>query len=167
MHYTDSSTPVSIIFKSNSSSCKTWHKHLGHMSKMVFKILVWNICFQMWYLWNWQFKELYIWYEAKSFIHDRWWSKENKCIRITTFRCIRARQFYAFNSSLIICHIHRWCIYEVWACTMKTKSDLLEIFQKFHVVVERETDKFLKCFMIDNMENMDTMHSRIIVTSLA
>jgi len=33
---------------------------------------------------------------------------------------------------------------------MKSKSEVFEIFQKFHVVVERETNKLLKCLRTDN-----------------
>ena len=38
----------------------------------------------------------------------------------------------------------------VWAYLMKIKSEVFEIFQKFHVVVERETNKFLKCLRTNN-----------------
>ena len=33
---------------------------------------------------------------------------------------------------------------------MKTKGEVFEIFQKFHVVVERETNELLKCLRTDN-----------------
>ena len=33
---------------------------------------------------------------------------------------------------------------------MKRKGEVFEILQKFHVVVERETNKLLKCLRIDN-----------------
>jgi hypothetical protein len=39
---------------------------------------------------------------------------------------------------------------KVWAYPMKRKGEVFKIFQKFHVVVERETNKFLKCLRIDN-----------------
>ena len=34
---------------------------------------------------------------------------------------------------------------KVWAYPMKKKGEVFEIFQNFHVVVERETNKLLKC----------------------
>ena len=34
---------------------------------------------------------------------------------------------------------------KVWAYPMQSKSEVIGIFQKFHVVVERETNKLLKC----------------------
>ena len=39
---------------------------------------------------------------------------------------------------------------KVWACPMKNKSEVFGTFQKFHVAVERETKKLLKCLRIDN-----------------
>ena len=39
---------------------------------------------------------------------------------------------------------------KVWAYPMKSKSEVFEIFQKFHVAVERETNKLLKCLRTDN-----------------
>ena len=39
---------------------------------------------------------------------------------------------------------------KVWVYPMKSKVEVFEIFQKFHVVVERETNKFLKCVRTDN-----------------
>ena len=39
---------------------------------------------------------------------------------------------------------------KVWAYPMKSKSEVFGIFQKFHVVVERETNKLLKCLRTDN-----------------
>ena len=39
---------------------------------------------------------------------------------------------------------------KVWAYPMKSKSEVFRIFQKFHVVVERETNKLLKYLRTDN-----------------
>jgi len=39
---------------------------------------------------------------------------------------------------------------KVWAYPMKSKSELFEIFKKFHVVVERETTKLFMCLIIHN-----------------
>ena len=39
---------------------------------------------------------------------------------------------------------------KVWAYPMKSKSEVFGIFQKFHVVVERRTNKLLKCLRTDN-----------------
>ena len=39
---------------------------------------------------------------------------------------------------------------KVWAHPMKRKDEVFEIFQKFHVGVERETNKLLKCLRTDN-----------------
>ena len=39
---------------------------------------------------------------------------------------------------------------KVWAYPMKNKAEVFEIFQKFHVVVERETNKLLKCLRTNN-----------------
>ena len=39
---------------------------------------------------------------------------------------------------------------KVWTYPMKSKSEVFGIFQKFHVVVERESNKFLKCLRTDN-----------------
>ena len=39
---------------------------------------------------------------------------------------------------------------KVWAYPMKNKSEVFGIFQKFHVVVERETNKLLKFLRTDN-----------------
>ena len=39
---------------------------------------------------------------------------------------------------------------KIWAYPMKNKSEVFGIFQKFHVVIERETNKLLKCLRIDN-----------------
>ena len=39
---------------------------------------------------------------------------------------------------------------KVWAYPMKNKGEVFEIFQKFHVVVERETNKLLKCLRTNN-----------------
>ena len=39
---------------------------------------------------------------------------------------------------------------KVWVYPMKSKGEVFEIFQKLHVVVERETKKLLKCLRIDN-----------------
>ena len=39
---------------------------------------------------------------------------------------------------------------KVWAYPMKDKDEVLEIFQKVHVGVERETNKLLKCLRTDN-----------------
>ena len=33
---------------------------------------------------------------------------------------------------------------------MKNKSEVFEIFKKFHVAIEREIDKFLKCLRTNN-----------------
>ena len=55
---------------------------------------------------------------------------------------------------------------KVWEYPMKNKSEVIGIFQKFHVVVERETKKLLKCLRII-VENIAQMHLRNIVTGLA
>lgn len=39
---------------------------------------------------------------------------------------------------------------KVWAHTLKSKRDMLDIFKGFHVVVEREINKLLKCLRNDN-----------------
>ena len=39
---------------------------------------------------------------------------------------------------------------EVWVYPMKSKAKLFEIFQKFLVVVERESNNLLKCLRTDN-----------------
>ena len=39
---------------------------------------------------------------------------------------------------------------KVWAYPMKKKGEVFEIFQNFHVVIERKTNKLLKCLRIDN-----------------
>ena len=39
---------------------------------------------------------------------------------------------------------------KVWAYPMKNKSEEFGIFQKFHVTVERESNKLLKCLRTDN-----------------
>ena len=39
---------------------------------------------------------------------------------------------------------------KVWAYPMKSKGEVFEIFQQFHVVVERETNKLLKCLRRNN-----------------
>lgn len=39
---------------------------------------------------------------------------------------------------------------KVWAYPMKNKNELFGIFQKFHVAIERETNKLLKCLRTDN-----------------
>lgn len=41
---------------------------------------------------------------------------------------------------------------KVWSCPMKIKGEVFEIFQKYHVIVERETNEFLKCSRKDNSE---------------
>lgn len=56
---------------------------------------------------------------------------------------------------------------KVWAYPMKNKSEVFGIFQKFHVVVERETNKLLKCLEQIMVENIAQMHLRNIVTGLA
>ena len=38
----------------------------------------------------------------------------------------------------------------VWAYPMKGKDEVFEIFQNFHIVGERETNKLLKCLRTDN-----------------
>ena len=38
----------------------------------------------------------------------------------------------------------------VWTYPTKNKSEVFGIFQKFHVAVERETNKLLKCLRTDN-----------------
>jgi len=37
-----------------------------------------------------------------------------------------------------------------WVYHMKIKREVFKIFQKFHVVVERETNKLLKCLRTDS-----------------
>ena len=39
---------------------------------------------------------------------------------------------------------------KVWAYDMKNKSDIFGIFKNFHILVDRETGKFLKCLRSDN-----------------
>lgn len=39
---------------------------------------------------------------------------------------------------------------KVWAYLMKNKGEVFGTFQKFHVVVERESNNFLKCLRTDN-----------------
>ena len=39
---------------------------------------------------------------------------------------------------------------KVLAYPMKNKGKVFEIFQKFHVAIERETNKLLKCLRADN-----------------
>lgn len=39
---------------------------------------------------------------------------------------------------------------KVWAYGMKNKSDVFEIFKRFHAMVERQTGKLLKCLRSDN-----------------
>ena len=47
---------------------------------------------------------------------------------------------------------------KVYSYPMKIKSEVFEIFQKFHVVVERETNKLLKFLrkkMVDNIAQIN------------
>ena len=39
---------------------------------------------------------------------------------------------------------------KVWVHPMKSKAEVFEIFYKFHVVVERETNKLFKCLRTNN-----------------
>ena len=39
---------------------------------------------------------------------------------------------------------------KVWAYPMKKKGKVFDIFQKFHVAIERETNKLLKCLRTNN-----------------
>ncbi|GJW32374.1 retrovirus-related pol polyprotein from transposon TNT 1-94 [Tanacetum coccineum] len=38
----------------------------------------------------------------------------------------------------------------VWVYTLKTKDQVLDVFKQFHVLVERQTGKKLKCIRSDN-----------------
>lgn len=39
---------------------------------------------------------------------------------------------------------------KVWAFPIKSKDQVLDVFQKFHIAVERETNKLLRCIRTDN-----------------
>jgi transposase InsO family protein len=39
---------------------------------------------------------------------------------------------------------------KVWAFALKTKNQVLDMFKVFHIKVERETEKQLKCVRADN-----------------
>lgn len=39
---------------------------------------------------------------------------------------------------------------KVWAFHIKSKDQVLDVFQKFHMAIERETNKLLRCIRIDN-----------------
>ena len=42
---------------------------------------------------------------------------------------------------------HSW---KMWAYTLKSKDQVLNVFKEFHTLVERQTGKKLKCIRTDN-----------------
>jgi transposase InsO family protein len=133
------------------NSADLWHKRLGHMSEKGLKILVGKNLLPGLKSYNLDLCEHCIYGRQRrvSFLrggHDR---KKNvlELVHSDVFGPVNIKSLG--GASYFVTFIDD-ASRKVWAYPMKNKSEVFGIFQKFHVVVERETNKLLKCLRTDN-----------------
>ncbi|KAJ4724838.1 Retrovirus-related Pol polyprotein from transposon TNT 1-94 [Melia azedarach] len=49
---------------------------------------------------------------------------------------------------------------KLWVYTLKTKDQVLDVFKQFQALVERQTEKKLKCIKTDNVEAVESEHRK-------
>lgn len=133
------------------NSADLWHKHLGHTREKGLKILVDKIFFLGLKSYNLDLCEYCLHGRQRrvSFLrggHDR---KKNvlELVHSDVFGPVNIKSLG--GASYFVTFIDD-ASRKVWAYPMKNKSELFGIFQKFHVVVERETNKLLECLRTYN-----------------
>ena len=140
-----------VVVTKEENSTDLWHKRLGHMREKGLKILVGKILLPSLRSYNLDLCENCIYGRQwrVSFLrggHDR---KKNvlELIHSNVFGPVNIKSLG--EASYFVTFIDD-ASKKVWAYPMKIKSEVFEIFWKFYVVVERETNKFLKCLRTDN-----------------
>jgi len=119
------------------NSVDLWHKHLGHMSKKGFKILVSKNLLLGLKSYNLDLCEHYIYGRQRkvSFLRGRHDRKKNvlELVHSDVFGPVNIKSLR--GASYFVTYIND-ASKKVWAYPMKSKSQVFGIFQKFHVVVE-------------------------------
>ena len=136
---------LAVITKEGNSTY-LWHKHLGHMSEKGLKILVGKNLLPCLKSYNLDLCEHCIYGRQRrvSFLrggHDR---KKNvlELVHSDVFGPVNIKSLG--GASYFVTFIDD-ASRKVWTYPMKSKSEVFGIFKKFHVSVERETNKLLKC----------------------
>lgn len=132
-------------------SVDLWHRHLGHMSEKGLKILMGKDLLPGLKSYNLDLCEHCIYGRQRrvSFLRGGHEWKKNllELIHSYVFGPINIKSLG--GASYFVTFIDD-ASRKVWAYPMKRKDDVFEIFQKFHAVVERETNKLLKCLRTNN-----------------
>lgn len=139
------------VVTNEGNSADLWHKRLGHISEKGLKILVGKNLLPGLKSYNLDLCEHCIYGRQRrvSFLrgaHDR---KKNvlELVHSDVFGPVNIK---SLGGVLYFVTFIEDASRKFWAYPLKNKSEVFGIFQKFHVVVERETNKLLKCLRIDN-----------------
>ena len=140
-----------VVVTKEGNSADLWHKCLGHISEKGLKILVGKNLLLGLKSYNLDLCEHCIYGRQRmvSFLrggHDR---KKNvlELVHSDVFGPVNIKSLG--GASYFVTFIDD-ASRKVWAYPMKNKSEVFGIFQKFHVAIERETNKLLKCLKTDN-----------------
>jgi hypothetical protein len=140
-----------VVVAREEISTDLWHKHLGHMSEKGLKILAGKNLLPGLKSYNLDLCEhcIYGRQQRVSFIRSGHEQKTNllELIHSDVFGPVNIKSLG--GASYFVTFIDD-ASRKVWAYPMKRKGEVFEIFQKFHVVVERETNQLLKCLRTDN-----------------
>lgn len=140
-----------VVVAKEGNSVDLWHKRLGHMSERGLKILVGknlilglkshqlNFCEHCIYGKQQKVSFMRGCHEREANILELVYS--DVCGLINVKSLGGASYFVTFIDD---------ASKKVWAYPMKNKGEVFEIFQNLHVVVERETNKLLKCLRTNN-----------------
>jgi len=133
------------------NSADMWHKCLGHMSEKGLKILVDKNLLLGLKSYSLDLCEhcIYVRQRRVSFLRGSHNRKKNvlELVHSNVFGHVNIKSLG--GASYFVTFIDD-ASRKVWAYPMKNKSEVFGIFQKFHVAVERETNKLLKCLRTDN-----------------
>lgn len=140
-----------VVVAKEGNSTNLWHKHLGHMSDKGLKILLRKNLIPGMKFYDLSFCEHCIYGKQRRVSFHRGGHERKKKL----LELVHSDVFGPINiKSLRVASYYVSFIddasQKVWIYPIKSKGEVFEIFQKFHVVVERETNKLLKCLRTDN-----------------
>ena len=154
--------------RKEGNSTDMWHKRLGHMSEKGLKILVDKNLLSGLKSYNLDLCEhcIYGRQRSVSFLRGGHDIKKKllELIHLNVSGCVNIKSLG--GASYFVTFIDD-ASRKVWAYPMKIKSEVFEIFQKFHFFVERETNKLFKCLRTDNSGEYCSNALRNIVRGLA
>ena len=140
-----------VVVAKEEISPYLWHKRLGHMSEKGLKNLVGKILLLGLKYYELDLCEHCIYGRQRrvSFMRGSHERKKNllELVHSDVFGPVNVKSLG--GASYFVTFIHD-ASRKVWAYPMKGKDEVFEIFQKFHVGFERDTNKLLKCFRTDN-----------------